>query len=83
MSMNDPMKTLNSAVSELDGARNAARVKLELLTIQARRALGEFETKAQVFRQKAIKQAEKATETSANVALEYARSLRKFVEKKV
>ncbi len=81
--LNGSMKTLNEAVSELDGARNAARVKLEVLSIQARRALGDLEVKTQALQRKVTKRAEKVTAASANAALDVARSIRKFVEKQV
>ena len=83
MAMNASIKTLNNAVSELDAARNAARVKLEVMSISARRALGDLEMKAQVLQKKALVQAEKASEASAKAALDLARTIRKFVEKQV
>lgn len=79
----ESQKALTDAKAELDAAREAARLKLHLLSMDARRAWDELEGKIEEVHQNLEERSEKATEASASAARDLARSIRKFVEKHV
>jgi hypothetical protein len=74
---------LKDAKEELEAAREVARLKLHLLSMDARRTWDELEGKIQELQGKLGERGEKATEVSAVAARDLARSIRKFVEKHV
>ena len=83
MSKNESQKALEDAKGELAAARETARLKLHLLSLDARRAWDELEGKFQSFQEDLGKASEEVTETSATAARDLARSIRKFVEKHI
>ncbi len=81
MATKEPSKALSEAVDELDAAREAARVKMHLFSMDARHAWDEIEGSFLSLKRDLAQQGEKAAETSATTARDLARSIRKFVEK--
>jgi len=81
MATKESTKALSEAVGELDAAREAAKLKLHLLSMDARRTWDEIEDSFLSLKQSLAQQSEKTAESSAVAARELARSLRKFVEK--
>jgi hypothetical protein len=83
MSKNEPLNTLEDARDELGAARELARLKLHLLSMDARRTWDELEGKFQSLQEDLGKQGEELGQTSATAARDLARSIRKFVEKHI
>ena len=81
MATKESTKVLTEAVGELDAAREAAKLKMHLLSMDARNTWDELEGNFLSLKQTLAQQGEKATESSAAAARDLARSLRKFVEK--
>jgi hypothetical protein len=80
MSKKESTKTLTEAVEELDAAREAARLKVHLLSMDARRTWDELEGSFSSLKKDLARESEKAAEASAVAARDLARSIRKFVE---
>ncbi len=80
MSKNESMKALNDAVQELETARETARVKLHLLSMDARNTWDGMEAKFLELKQNVENQGEKVAEASASAARDLARSIRKLVD---
>lgn len=74
-------EALNEAVRELDATREAVRLKLNLLSLDAKDAWKEIETQLQATQNALAGRSEHAAETSARAARDLARSIRKFVQK--
>ena len=75
-------KALTEAVEELEAAREAARLRFHLFSMDARRALEGLEDKAKEFHALLVEESEKTTEASAGRARDLARAIRKFAEKR-
>jgi hypothetical protein len=80
MDTRESSKALSQAVSELDATREAAKLKVHLLSMDARRTWDEVEGSFLSLKKSLAQQGEKAAESSATAARDLARSLRKFVE---
>ena len=83
MSKNESQKTLDDAKDELEAAREMAKLKLHLLSMDARRTWDELEGKFQSFQKDLEKTSEEVGQSSAIAARDLARSIRKFVEKHI
>ena len=81
MSKNESTKALDDAKQELEAAREAARLKVHLLSMDARRTWDDLEKKFHAVQKDLGERGEKVGEASATAARELARSIRKFVEK--
>lgn len=73
-------EALKEAVEELDAARETARLKLHLLSLDAKRAWSEVEAQFRETQKALGEQGEHAAEMSAKAARDLARSIRKFLE---
>jgi len=71
---------LKEAADELGAARDAARLKLHLLSMDARKTWDELESRVQAVQQELSGEGEKVAAASATAARDLARSIRKFVE---
>jgi hypothetical protein len=80
MATKESSKALSQAVDELDAARDAAKLKLHLLSMDARRTWDEVEGSFASLKKSLAQQGEKAAESSAVAARDLARSLRKLLE---
>jgi len=78
---NEANKALKEAVEELNAAREAVRLKLHLLSLDAKEAWNEVETRLQETESALGGQSERAAEVAASAASDLARSIRKFAEK--
>lgn len=79
--MTQPAATsLKEALSELAAARDQARVKLHLLSMDAQAKWRELESKVEALQKTAAHDAERMADESAAKARELAHSVRKFVE---
>jgi hypothetical protein len=76
-------RALNEAVEELEAAREAARLRLHLFSMDARRAIEGLEDKAKEFHALLVEEKERTSESSAEMARDLARAIRKFAEKHV
>ena len=74
-------KALNEAVEELEAAREAARLRLHLFSLDARRALEGLEDKAKEFHALLVGESERTADASAEMARDLARAIRKFAQK--
>ncbi len=83
MSKKDANQLLIEAKQELEAAREAARLKLHLLSMDARGKWDDLEKKFQGLQADLSETGEKVGETSAAAARDLAHSIRKFVEKHV
>jgi hypothetical protein len=81
MSKQDSNKALHEAVEELDAAREVVRLRLHLLSMDARRGWDGLEEKVKELQHDLVQSGEKVGEASAIAARELARSVRKFVER--
>lgn len=73
-------QSLKEALVDLTAARDQARLKLHLWSMDAQVKWKELETKVQSFQQAAETEAERITDDSAAKARDLARTVRKFVE---
>jgi vacuolar-type H+-ATPase subunit H len=83
MTKKESKKALHDAVVELEAAREAARLKLHLFSMDAKRTFEDLEDRAKELQNKLTEESEKVAESSAVAARDLARSIRKFVEKHV
>jgi transcription elongation GreA/GreB family factor len=72
---------LKEAVEELNAARETVRLKLNLISLDAKEAWREIETRLHETQNALNGKSEHAAEVSAKSARNLARSIRKFVEK--
>lgn len=73
-------QSLKEALVDLEAARDQARLKLHLWSMDAQTKWKQLESKVQSFQQSAETEAERITDESAAKARELARTVRKFVE---
>lgn len=73
-------QSLKEALVDLEAARDQARLKLHLWSMDAQMKWKELESKVQSFQHSAESEAERITDESAAKARELARTVRKFVE---
>jgi vacuolar-type H+-ATPase subunit H len=83
MSKNESLKALEDAKQELEAAREVARLKLHLFSMDARRTWDDLEGKFQAFQEDLGKRGEEVGQASAETARDLARSIRTFVEKHI
>jgi hypothetical protein len=76
-------EALKEAVEELNAARETVRLKLNLISLDAKEAWREVETRLHETQSALNGKSEHAAEVSANAARNLARSIRKFVEKHI
>ncbi len=76
-------EALKEAVEELDAAREAARLKLHLLSLDAKKAWTDVEARFRETQKALGGQGEHAAEVSAKAVRDLARSIRKFLEEHV
>jgi hypothetical protein len=80
MSNKESKKALSDAVEELDAARDAAQLKVHLLSMDARRTWDQLEDSFSSLKENLAREGEKVAEASAVAARDLARSIRRFVE---
>ncbi|HVU04332.1 MAG TPA: hypothetical protein VHE30_21385 [Polyangiaceae bacterium] len=83
MSTKESQKALKEAIEELSAARETAKLKAHLFSLDAKRAWEDLEREFTDLRQKIEAQGEQVVETSAASARDLARSIRKLVEKQL
>ena len=83
MSKNESLTALDEAKQELEAAREVARLKLHLLSMDARRTWDDLEGKFQAFQEDLGKRGEEVGQASAAAARDLAGSIRKFLEKHI
>jgi hypothetical protein len=81
MSKDESQKVLEDAKRELEAAREVARLKVHLLSMDARRTWDELNGRVESLQKDLGKHGEEVGQASAAAARDLARSLRKFVEK--
>ena len=81
MSSNEPKVALNDAAKELDLAQETVRLKLHLLSMDARRAWQGLEGRFLKLKDEIEERGERTVADSAVAARDLAHSIRKFVEK--
>jgi hypothetical protein len=76
-------EALKETVEELNAARETVRLKLHLLSLDAKEAWKEVEARFQETENALGGRGEQAAELAASAARDLARSIRKFLEKHV
>jgi hypothetical protein len=83
MSKNESLTALDEAKQELEAAHEVARLKLHLLSMDARHAWDDLEGKFQALQDDIGKRSEELGQASAEAARDLAGSIRKFLEKHI
>ena len=83
MTNTETTKALDEAVRELEAAREAARLKVRLLSMDTQRAWHDLEGKIEALTFNLKQRSEKAAESSAVAARDLARSVRQFIQKQM